>query len=158
MQFELMETVELFHKTTHEMRGIRLSHFWRGYSTAIFLEFGQLTERKRENGTTGNPVGEMTIGFESDWRMENETSILCGSMSEEEFWEAKFSSMIGCHVESIALYASLPEICLELSGGVSLLSFAAFEGQPDWMLIDRRNFPYNSFGVQDGLLHLEADV
>lgn len=70
--------------------GLPLSHLWRGYGSAIFLEFGHLTPRTRRSGEAGNPCGEFGLMIEWSWRIENIVSILCGSWSEEPLWMPTF--------------------------------------------------------------------
>jgi hypothetical protein len=63
--------------------GLPLSHVWRGYGSAIFLEFGRLTPRTRRSGEAGNPRGELGLMIQWSWRIEDTVSILCGSWSQE---------------------------------------------------------------------------
>src|SRR4051794_7120334 len=69
--------------------GLPLSHLWRGAGSAIFLEFGRLTERTylRRDGTRPNPCGEFGLMIQWSWRIEDKASIMCGSWSEEPLWE-----------------------------------------------------------------------
>jgi hypothetical protein len=57
--------------------GMPVSHFWRGYGSALFLEFGLLSAqldkdgspRLRRDGTSRNPLGEVTLMIEWSWRI-----------------------------------------------------------------------------------------
>jgi hypothetical protein len=55
--------------------GKPVSHVWRGYGSAFFLEFGKLTPRKRKSGEAGNPMGELTLMVEWSWRIERKYSM-----------------------------------------------------------------------------------
>lgn len=66
--------------------GLPVAHSWRGYGSAIFLEFGALTAQTRMNGTPANPRGEMGLMIQWSWRIEGRRSILCGSWSDEARW------------------------------------------------------------------------
>jgi hypothetical protein len=86
-----MPPLSTFNRIGAELVGMKVSHLWRGYGSAIFLEFGNLSPGSaRRDGSPGNPMGEITIGIEWSWRIENATSIICGSWSEEELWAPAF--------------------------------------------------------------------
>lgn len=53
-----------------------VAHSWRGYGSAIFLEFGALTAQTRMNGTPAHPQGEMGLMIQWSWRIEGRRSIL----------------------------------------------------------------------------------
>ena len=110
------------------LQTMSLSHFWNGYGSAIFLEFGQLTEKIEKDGTLGNPQGEITVGIEWSWRVEDKTSIICGSWSDDELWPPTFDRLIGEKLRQLSLYGRLPEIELTFDNGLRLLSFATSDG------------------------------
>ncbi|MBJ6134643.1 hypothetical protein JAU75_17515 [Ochrobactrum sp. Q0168] len=131
-----------------------MSSIWRGYGSAIFLEFGQLSSTRGGDSTKGNPVGEFTIMFEWSWRIESQTAILTGSSSDEKEWETIFKSIIGQTVSDITLFGRLPELSITLSGDRYLVSFITADGQPAWTLFrrgdDDTNFP--AISVADGVI------
>lgn len=152
-----MERSNTFNNIASDLVGMKVSHLWRGYGSAIFLEFGALSPgRVRRDGAPGNPKGEITIGIEWSWRIEDATSIVCGSWSEEEFWEPAFDLIRNSSVTALSIYGRLPEIDLALAGGHHLLSFMTAEGQPEWSLSDRRTRPLTWLTVRDGAL-FESD-
>ena len=119
--------------------GLPLSHLWRGYGSAIFLEFGRLTPRVRPSGEAGNnPHGEFGLMIQWSWRIENMTSILCGSWSEETLWEPTFDLLRNKTVVDTSMVGRLPEISLALTDGLYVSSFMTAEGDPGWTLFDRR--------------------
>jgi len=65
--------------------GRRVSHVWRGYGSALFLEFGALSpsEGMRKDGSSRAPKGELGLTIQWSWRFEVERSIVCGSWSGE---------------------------------------------------------------------------
>jgi hypothetical protein len=120
------------------MRGTRVSHVWRGHGSALFLEFGDLTDTVRRDGTPGNPAGEFGLMIEWDWRIEEGHSILCGSCSDEELWEPAFKRLIGCEVVDVSVFGRLPEITISLAGDLHVASLMTAEGDPEWALFNRR--------------------
>jgi len=66
-----------------------VTHVWRGAGSALFLEFGALTQRMRRDGSAGNARGEVTLMIEWSWRIEAPDSILCGSWSDVLAWPSK---------------------------------------------------------------------
>jgi hypothetical protein len=136
------------------LKGKPVANVWRGYGSAIFLEFGTLTERRRRDGTLGDPVGEITLMIEWSWRIERPRSILVGSWSSERRWPSIFRRLIGCEVTQVDFTGSLPEISLSLSNGLRVVSFMTADGQPSWALIARRP-DLGSLCVQRGKLYVE---
>jgi len=120
----------------------------------MFIELGQLTPRARRDGTPGNPEGEVSLGVEWSWRIEDSSAILCGSWSEEELWEPNFERLRGTRVVGCELFGSLPEVALATTGGIRFLSFSTTDGQPQWHLVDRRSGAARWFTVRNGQLHL----
>jgi hypothetical protein len=117
--------------------GKRISSVWRGHGSAIFLELGDLSPAARRDGSPGRAAGEYGVMMEWSWRIEDETSILCGSWSDEEKWDGFFSSLIGRSIEEFSLFGRLPELSIALSGGIYVSSFMTAEGQPAWTIFDR---------------------
>jgi hypothetical protein len=149
-----MQPLSTFKRIAADLVGMKVSHLWRGYGSAIFLEFGTLSPSRvvRRDGSPGNPKGEMTIRVEWSWRIEDATSIICGSWSEEEFWEPAFDLVRNSSVTGLSLFGRIPEIDLAITEDRHLLSFMTSEGQPEWSLSDRRSETYISLGVRNGIL------
>lgn len=148
-----MSEVSRFQAALH---GKRVSHVWRGYGSALFLEFGALTPMRKLNGRPGQPIGEMSLGIEWSWRIENRNSIIGGSWSSERRWSALFKRLIGKKVTSIEIFGTLPEIAVGLSTGLRVVSFMTADGQPSWAIICRKPL-LGSLSVQRGKLHVEAE-
>ncbi|MGF0524339.1 hypothetical protein ACQEDT_22770 [Agrobacterium pusense] len=129
--------LEVFDKYRSALLTKPLSAVWRGHGSAIFLEFGRLSPQVRRDGTPGNSQGDFTVMIEWSWRIENENSIVCGSWSDEDGWEETFRSLIGRDVRNVSLFGRLPELSIELAGGLYIASFMTADGQPGWTIFDR---------------------
>jgi hypothetical protein len=134
--------------------GKHVSHVWRGYGSALFLEIGRLSARKRLDGSPGQPDGELTLGIEWSWRIEKARSILGGSWSSEAKWPGFFSRLVGAEVTDFQVFGRLPEAELRLSNGLRVLSFMTSEGQPQWSLVNRTG-PITQLTVANGKLRSE---
>ena len=133
-----------------------LSLLWRGYGSAIFLEFGELSpDGFRRDGSERHPVGQFSVGIEWSWRIESETSIVCGSWSDEELWEPSFDLVRDRILQSIHIYSRIPEIDLTFDNGHHVLSFNTADDQPAWFIIDRRIVPSVTLLVDQGSLAIE---
>lgn len=131
--------------------GLPVSHVWRGYGSALFVELGDLTPtRVRRDGSPGNPEGEMSLMIEWSWRIERPRSILCGSFSEETKWPGAFAKLVGSTVENVTIFGRLPEVSLAFSNGLHLSSFMTADGQPQWVLFDRRKPTTSWLAVERG--------
>ena len=138
--------------------GLPLSHLWRGFGSAIFLEFGRLTPstRTRRDGSSHNPRGEFSLMIEWSWRIESATSILCGSWSEEHLWEQTFDLIRNKSVVDVSALGRLPEIVVSLTEDRFVSSFMTAEGDPSWALLDRRGDAVRTLHVRDGSLKTEV--
>jgi hypothetical protein len=132
--------------------GLPLSHLWRGHGSAIFLEFGRLTPQSRRNGEAGNPRGDFGLMVEWSWRIENRTSILCGSWSEGHLWEPTFDLIRNQAVVDLSVVGRLPEIVVAFAGDRYVSSFMTAEGDPSWTLFDRRGDAVRWLNVREGKL------
>ena len=139
------------------LKGKLVTHVWRGYGSAIFLEFGVLTERKRHEEITGQPVGEVTVMIEWSWRIERPRSILGGSWTNERRWPSMFNRLVNSEVAGVDFLGTLPEIVICLSNGLRVASFMTAEGQPSWAVIARRP-NLGSLSVKRGQFHIEPLV
>jgi hypothetical protein len=90
--------------------GLNLAHVWRGYGSAIFLEFGELRERKFKNGKPRNPGGEFGVMIQWTWRIERDDCILCGSSNDDVIWEPIFFGLKDATAIELQLFGRLPEI------------------------------------------------
>ena len=123
-----------FEEFVTPIRGLPVSHAWRGHLSVIFLELGALRPgRRRKDGTEGNPIGEFTVHLEPNWRIEGQRSILCGSDDTPRAIERALARLIGSTVERISTAGRLPELQLDLSAS-RLLTFCAWKGQPNWTI------------------------
>lgn len=149
-----MSPSEAFASFAATLAGQPISHVWRGYGSALFIEIGKLSPRRKRDGSTGNPEGEVSLGVEWSWRVEDSTAILCGSWSEEDRWEPSLSMLRDARIDRCELFGVLPEVALTTESGVRFLSFSTTDGQPQWHLVDRRGGAPRWFTVRDGNLHL----
>jgi hypothetical protein len=137
--------------------GLPLPHVWRGYGSAIFLEFGRLAPSTSRSGEAGNPRGELGLMIQWSWRIENTVSILCGSWSAEHLWEPTFDLLRNKVVVELSVVGRLPEIVVTLTEGLHVCSFMTAEGDPEWSLFDRRGGTLRTLSVREGRLKLDVD-
>jgi hypothetical protein len=130
-------SLEEFRDASKALIGLPLNHVWRGYGSAIFLEFGELLPWRIRDRTLREPVGEWTLGIEWSWRVEGKRRIWCGSWSKESLWPGVFSCLVHAQVASVSLAGRLPEIDLGLSNGLHVVSTMTADGDPQWALIRR---------------------
>lgn len=145
-----------FQEIVDAVVGLPLSHVWRGYGSMISLEFGQLSSRWRKHGEPADPGGEMSLMIEGSWRVEDDTSILCGTFSDDVEFDRVLLSLVGARVESIQRFGRLPELQVALSGGRYVSSFSTANGDPEWVLFDRRRGNDRWLCVESGRVVLQA--
>ena len=148
----------LFEVFTSSLIGLPVTHIWRGYGSAIFLEFGILTPntRLRRDGSLRNPCGEMGLMLERGWRIEGKRSILCGSSTDKPRLNRVLAYLINATVTEVMLFSRLPEIDLALSNGMHIVSLTTEQSDPDWTLFNRRGDRNCWMHVQHGRLCIES--
>ena len=115
-----------------------VTHTWFGDYSSLYIELGELTSRRRKDGTAGNPTGEITIYAGFDWRVERPRSILGGSKSPTTRWPILAKMIEGATVRSVEMTGRLPELLVGLSNGLTLATFNAYRGQPGWTISFRK--------------------
>ena len=111
-----------------------VSHTWFGDYASLYLELGELTAKRRKDGTEGNPVGEITLYAGFGWRVERPKSILGGSKSPRTQWPVLAKKLKGATVLSAETRGHLPELLVRLSNGLTLATFNAYRWQPEWTI------------------------
>ena len=114
---------------TRPLIGLPVSHAWRGYGSALFLEFGALTPP----GPRGhNPKGEATLMVEWSWRVESSRTVQFGSWSGNRKMDNGIASLKRRKLMEISLVGRLPEVYIQLSKDRWVHTFMTREGQPEW--------------------------
>ncbi len=146
-----------FENFIQSFHNLPCTHFWKGYGSAMFIEFGTLHDRGfRRDGSKRNPKGEWTLQIEWSWRIEGRKLIWCGSWSDEEKWLPTFSRLLKTTVTSVNFWVRLPEIEVGFSNGLHLVSMMTAEGDPQWSLSKRCSTGYDGLSSRLGSLVLET--
>ena len=137
--------------------GVAISHVWKGYGSALFIECGPLTlsDLVRSDGSVGNPLGQWSIGLDCDWRVEESSRILCGSHGETTSWQSILESLVGDFVEGVETFGDPAELRVMLKSGRRLLTFALDVDGPQWTLTDNAARPPVWVNWQNGGLHTD---
>jgi len=88
---------ERFGELARPAIGLPVSHTWRGFGSAIFLELGRLRPAPALRATPPgrrppNPRGEFGVMIEWSWRVDRARSIEAGSWSTERRIESAHST------------------------------------------------------------------
>lgn len=122
-------TSDEFKKITRRLVGLPVSKVWRGFGSAVFFEFGELSRKG-----TWQAKGEATAMLEWSWRVEKAKSVLFGSFSGEQKISHGLQSLTGQKILDVVVEGRLPEIVIQLSGGLWIHSFTTVEGHPECTL------------------------
>jgi hypothetical protein len=140
------------HRLFEPIMGMPVSLGWRGYGSAIFLELGRLSVDT--DPPRNHPKGEATIMVQWSWRVEGPRSIAFGSWSTDRRMDFAIPRLAGRMVTGIEVWGRLPELSVELSGGLRLVSFMTESSQPawsvfvaphDWVYVDRGRLRRNTW-------------
>jgi hypothetical protein len=146
---------DAFAQVAKALVGMELSHIWRGHGTALFLEFGKLSERLRKDGSVGNPIGEISVGLEFEWRIELDRRVVCGSHGDQELWPEVFKSLLGKRAARVELFGDVPELRVVMGERERLLTYSLDDGGPEWALTDNRSTPPTWIYWQNGELRCD---
>jgi len=92
------------------------------------------------------------------WRIENMVSILCGSWSQEPLWKPSFNLLHDKTVVDVSVFGRLPEVSVALNEGFFVSSFMTAEGDPSWVLFDRRSDTERWLSVREGSLSVKDNA
>src|SRR4028119_1531107 len=113
-------SIEQFHLLTDPLKRWPVSRAWLGYGSAIFLELGALTTGKYKSG---RQHGEACIMLEWSWRVERPKSVFFGSWSHDKKIDNRLSKLERLSILDITVASRLPELVVQLSGGLWIHSF-----------------------------------
>jgi len=132
-----------------------ISHVWFGHGSALFLELGALSEgTKRKDGSACNEQGEITVMVDFGWRVERQRSIVGGSGDSRRLWASVSKKLLGTSILSAQVVGRIPELQLQLSNGLWLVTFSRYEGQPTWAVLFKA-LGLGALCVKGGRLHVD---
>ncbi len=117
-----------FDELVSPLIGKTISHAWKGYGSAIFLELGKLQHGKQNR----HPSGESCIWIEWDWRVEDNLRVLGGSSESNPSIEKTLQGLAGRKISEISISAPPREICVILDDNTKLRTMSAATGDPQW--------------------------
>ncbi|MFT4253119.1 MAG: hypothetical protein QM608_11590 [Caulobacter sp.] len=123
------------------LRGLTLSHAWTA-DGALFLEFGTLSPSRvrRRDGSSGNPVGEVSACLYGGWRIEAAEG------------PRPPGDIVGLRLASGGVAGAPPELDLIFETGARVVSLSAPGEAPDWAVADRRGASAIWYAVEDGMV------
>jgi hypothetical protein len=128
-------TRERFHELTRPLVGMPVSHAWRGFGSAMFLELGELTTSTRtyrKRGEVTHIDGEAKLMLEWSWRVESPRAIQFGTWSSNRRMTRGIESLQGHTVLDVQLEGRIPELVVTLDRNRWVHTFMTAEGQPQW--------------------------
>jgi hypothetical protein len=120
-----------FETLTRSLIGLQVALARQAYGSVLMLELGRLTQG---SGARRYLRGDASVVFEWSWRFETDSGVAFGSSSSAPFVYAQLNELRGQRVTGVRLEGRLPELILELSGGLRARSLACVEGDPGWWL------------------------
>lgn len=122
-----------FATLTRPLLGMPVTHPWRGYGSALFLELGPVKRIRRLRRPGHSLKGRVTIMIQWSWRVERPRSIAFGSWSTENKIDSGIPTLKRAVIEAISLDGNrLPELILDLTEKRRLRSMMTSDGQPEW--------------------------
>jgi hypothetical protein len=112
--------------------GLVVSFPRRWYGTALQMDLGELADSETRSGCP--PHGQASVAVEWDWRIENDTGIVCGSSNSNPEMDAHLAAIRGLEVRALSVDGSPPELVVGFSNGLRLRSMSLTSGDPRWRI------------------------
>lgn len=128
---------ELLDRYRSLVAGQRLSAYWFGHGSAVFLELGSLVPSRRRDGSPGAPRGDLSLMIEFDWRIESDNAVLVGSADEKSLKDSVLGGLIGEAIRDLSVYGPPYELVVHFAGGRRVRTFMAAAGEPEWAVFVR---------------------
>jgi len=136
-----------FKRLARPLIGLRVSRVWQSFEWSLFLELGKLSWEpfpkeivlRRKLKRRGSWKGESGLMLDAGWRIERENSILADFRADEAEMERAVRSLKGRRVEAVDVEGRLPEISVQLSGGLWVRSLTVSSDETQWALFLRRD-------------------
>lgn len=119
-----------FGELVKPLLGRKVTRVWTGHLATVFLELGRL--RRYRRGKVESLKGQASVMIEWEWRVESQRAIRFGAASSTRRMESQLQTLVGRRVLGMTTRGRLPELSVELSGGLWMNSFALAERQPSW--------------------------
>lgn len=116
---------------TRPLIGLEVARAYQGYGSVVHMGFGRLIPAI---GRWKGLRAEASLMLEWDWRFETDSGVVFGSSSSNPDLDAGLAELAGQSVVAISLEGRLPELVVELSGGLRARSCSCHEGDPRWGL------------------------
>ena len=110
-----------FHALTQPLVGRAVTKVKQWFGSAIQL-------------TLADSTNESTISVYWDWRVEDATTILCGSSNPRSEIKEMLAKFVGLTISDFLPEERLPDLTVGFSNGWRLRSFALVAGDPQWHL------------------------
>ena len=122
---------EEFASLTRPLIGIKVARAYQGYGSVVHMDLGRL---RPAIGGRLDLKGEVSLMLEWDWRFETDSGIAFGSSSSHPDLATELAELEGQSVVAFSLEGRLPDLVVELSGGLRARSCSCREGDPRWGL------------------------
>ncbi|MDB2686815.1 DUF3027 domain-containing protein [Mariniblastus sp.] len=118
-----------FSELTRPLIGQPITHAWKGYGSAIFLEIGELDSSQRRDNAC-----EHCIAIEWDWRVEFDGKVLFNSSNSTPIISDRVAQLKDAEIKSITHYGDIPELLIHLSTGHRIRTAVMATGDPEWSI------------------------
>ena len=108
-----------FARISQPLLGLTIMRTSNSFGSAIFLDLD-----------TADDGG--AVSFYWDWRLEDDTEILCGSSNSRPDISSALQTLIGLKIAGLVVEKPLPDITIILSNGWRLRSMSLISGNPEW--------------------------
>ena len=148
-----------FYELVQPLLGMPVSRVWKGFSTALFLELGELHPWDIGKGRKSKR-GEAHISIEWNWRVESRTKVLIGS--DQSHWAInKYIRLLkGLEIVTIALDDEVKnDLIVQFSEEIQLQTSRLTSGDGEWLiwLKDGTLLEYERHGLVRGDGHDVVD-
>lgn len=110
---------EEFARISQSLLGLTIMRAWNSFGSAIHLRFD-----------ASDDTGSLCLYW--DWRLEDDSAILCGSSNRRSEISSILEQLIGLKIAGLIVEKPLPDITIAFSNGWRLRSMSLIAGNPEW--------------------------
>lgn len=148
-----MDAASLFSQTN----GLTVSHAWRGYGSALFLEMGELTDSilLRRDGSQRNPTGQVSVCLYDGWLILADQKPVYTTEVDESLWADLLAFCVGRFVMKIEVAGNQPELRIRLSGEIEIKACSQEDRSADWAVAFQRMMPPQWLYLNQGEVRID---
>lgn len=140
-----------------QVNGLPISHAWRGYGSALFLELGKLTQttQLRRDGSQRNPTGQVSVCLYEGWLISADQKPIYTAEVDESLSTDLLAFCVSRSVEKIEVATDRSELRMMLSGQMEIEACSRGDRSADWAIAFQCTVPPQWLYLKQGEVRMD---